>query len=658
MWETPVFTPPADADTTAAVLGAIAALTLGVLLFLAPSLERTTLRELRPVAAAVLILVGALATGIPILVVGTAVAVAAVALVCLTRAAVRWGWATVAGIAALTAFLAGLASPWLWAIGVAVALAVPLIARATTHPAAEAAVVLALAPVVVGAAAALIAPSAIAVALGVDVDVRAGLALVQWVALAALAAAVLLRMDAASRSAVAISSYALILLSFMAFVAEPAGVATVSATIGEPALSIVRTGGILILLVLVALQRTRIGALPSLPAALLAAPVAATLGLGILDTAGVTDPGWITVTTTAVAAVVVWSGALLAGRREGTYSVEGEASSTADAISGNLPAALRTAGDIGGAASVLVVASIVPVDFRWSVLALAGLALAGTSVTRHWAGPIAAAMDGVWHTTATGAPLARAPRRLLVWPAYAAAALALWSWLYDSGSYEIEAFALPPAVGLVLLAAALVWLRRPVEATIAVTLGFGLGLVLPAIAGTSGSAVRGVVVAIVAAGVALVLAWTPARRVRMPALAGALVALTALTIVGGGPSPVGSAGAGVAPPAGGRRLRICLRVPPRSPTAAGHPRACRLRAGRRVARAPLRSARPADRARRGSAVGLPVARRTARRDDRLRDPRCTPPCGRAPRRRPARRRHPMDRVRSCRRDRGRGVASG
>ena len=86
-------------------------------------------------------------------------------------------------------------------------------------------------------------------------------------------------------------------------------------------------------------------------------------------------------------------------------------------------------------------------------------------------------------------------------------------------------------MGLIVFAATLVWLRRGVEATVAVALGLGLGLVAPAVYGWWGPGVRGTVVAIVASALPILLAWTPVRRVRMPAIAGAVVALLALSIV-------------------------------------------------------------------------------------------------------------------------------
>ncbi len=204
----------------------------------------------------------------------------------------------------------------------------------------------------------------------------------------------------------------------------------------------------------------------------------------------------------------------------------------------------RRLADLGALATTIAVVWSVTMDVRWAVLLIVALGFAGAAVTRGWAGAQTGVPSGIPQTRAAGVLLAAAPRRLLAWPALAAGTLALWSWLDRSGSsYEIEAFALPPAVSLIVFAAALVWLRRRAEATIAVIAGFTLALVLPAIvavvapwlplglAAEPDSPVRGTVVAIVAGVLAVALAWTPLRRVGMPALAGAVVALVALAIV-------------------------------------------------------------------------------------------------------------------------------
>ncbi|WP_344058579.1 SCO7613 C-terminal domain-containing membrane protein [Microbacterium pumilum] len=545
MWRTPVFTAPIASDTTAAMLGALAAIIVSTLLFFAPALARPVLRDVRPIVGAILVLVGVMGTGIPILIVATAVALAAIALARLAlpaRSLAPMGWGVVAGLAALTAFIAGLAAPWLWGIGVVVAIAVPITARALIRPKAEGAVLLALAPVAVAAVAAFIAPAAIGAAFDVEVDTRAAFKLLQWVAAGALVCAVALRLDSPSRAALAISSYGLLGISLLAFLSEPAGAGTASASIGEPLLAIVRAAALLVLLVVVALVRTRIDPLTSLGAAVLLAPAAACAVVGVLETLRVTDEGPTALFVAGAAVAVVWLGALVPRRMYGV--AEGAAASTdaapsaepATSQAGPAPYATlaRRCADVGALATLVAAGSVVPSDVDWAMLLTIAVGLAGASITRGWAAPATSRAVGVPETRAVGLPLTRAPRRLLAWPAFAAATLALWVWLDGAGSYEIEAFAVPPAVGLLVFAVVLVWLRRGVEATIAVAASFTLGLVLPALASVavgSDSPVRGTAVATVAAALTALVAWTPARRVRVPAIAGAVVAIVGLGIV-------------------------------------------------------------------------------------------------------------------------------
>ena len=204
----------------------------------------------------------------------------------------------------------------------------------------------------------------------------------------------------------------------------------------------------------------------------------------------------------------------------------------------------RRLADLGALATTLAVAWSAPVDLRWAILLIVAVGLRrGVGHARLGGREGRGAERHPGDASRGESPLGIAPRRLLAWPAFAAATFALWSWLDGSGSYLIEAFVLPPAVGLAVFAAVLVWLRRRVEATIAVVASFTLGLVVPAVVTVIGpllqpgltgdpeSPVRGTVIAIVAGALAVVLAWTPVRRVRMPALAGATVAIVALAIV-------------------------------------------------------------------------------------------------------------------------------
>ncbi len=245
--------------------------------------------------------------------------VAAVAVVALARGARPGGWGAAAAIGALTAFLGGFAMPWLWAIGVLVAIAVPIIARAVVRPQAIGAVLLALAPVGVAAVSALIAPSALAPVFGVAVDARAGLVLLQWVALATLAGAAFLRLDAASGRALALSSYVLEVVGLFALLTLPTTAPSVSTVIGEPYAGIARSTLLLILLAAVALRRTRVDVGPGLGAAglgaaALLAPVTAAAAIAVLESFSVSDPRWSGLAAAGAAAVVVWLGALTPAR--------------------------------------------------------------------------------------------------------------------------------------------------------------------------------------------------------------------------------------------------------------------------------------------------------------------------------------------------------
>ncbi len=596
LWHTEVFTAPAIAfDPLADLYAAIAAVVTAVLLFFAPTLRRSGLRDALPVGAAVIAIVGVVGTGIPILIVGTGVVVAAVAIVALARGARRpGGWGAAAAIGALTAYLGGFAMPWLWAIGVLVAIAVPIIARAILKPQAIGAVLLALAPVVVAAVSALIAPSALAPVFGVVVDARAGLVLLQWVALATLAGAAFLRLDAASGRALAVSSYLLEIIGLFALLTVPSTAVSVSTVIGEPYAGIARSTLLLVLLGAVALRRTRVDVGPEigaagLGAAALLAPVTASAAIAVLESFSVSDPRWSGLAAAGAAAVVVWLGALTPARAyraapaidatepaaddaavqtpvvENTATDAAAVVSSAPAVPPAYEVLVRRASDLGALVTATFALVLVPADFRWAILAVAALGFAAASITRGWAGPVTEASGRVPERRATGVALAAAPRRLFAWPAFAAATLALWLWLDGSSStFEIEAYVLPPAVGLLLFAVALVWLRRQVEATIAVILSFVLGLVVPALVSLEDSVfrpwtdvpvpspVRGTVVAVVAAAITLALAWTPARRVRFPALMGAIVALVSIALV--------AVGRAVTEPAGTAWLLLLVGV--------------------------------------------------------------------------------------------------
>ncbi|MDY0908163.1 SCO7613 C-terminal domain-containing membrane protein [Microbacterium sp. CFBP9034] len=552
IWRTDVL--PTTGIESGSALSAIAAVIVAVLVFLAPTLRRPGLRDARPLVATVLVIAGALGTGIPLLIVCAAIAVAIGAVVALARGGSRIGWGVAAGLAASTAFVAGVASPWLWTVGVLIAIAVPIAARLVVRPAEAGAIVLAVAPVAIAAAAAVIAPAAIAAVTAASADAGAAPVLLQWVALVALACAVALRLDAPSRTAVALSSLVLLLSSFLGFVLGPfgsvAGV-TVSEVLGEPLLAIVRCAALVVLLVVIALRRTRIAPQPAVVAAALVAPFLGSAAAAVLDAFDVVDDV-TSLVIAGTAALVVWAGALLPARAFGTGDAPSgllpatagdphpapaleETTQTVERIAARptpYPVLARRALDIGALATAVAAVNLpVPSTLAWALVAVISVALAGASVGRSWAGPLSAGGTGLPEARFAGVPLRAAPRRLLAWPAFAAATAALWVGLINADGYELEAFVLPPAVGLLLFAAVLVWLRRRPEASVAIGLSFALGLVAPALDAVLGSAVRGTAAALAAAALTIVLAWSPLRRSRGPAVVGAATALVALGIV-------------------------------------------------------------------------------------------------------------------------------
>lgn len=518
-WQTDAVVSPHGDDLPTAVLAAVAAVMVAALLFAAPTLDRVPLVALRPGVAAVVVIAGAEGTAIPLVVVSVGVLVTAIAAVALARGRSRIGWSIAAGIGTAAAYLAGTATPWLWAVGVAVAVALPLVVRALTRPVPAAAVTLAVAPVGLAAISALIAPSAIGAVAGVTVDPAAYGSLLQWVAVAALACAVLVpRVDTASRNAVGAAAFVVTALSFLAYLLPSIADTGVSSAIGEPAAGVVRGVVLVALLAAVALRRTRVTT-PSWIGAALLAPVASGLAAATCDLVDADFPTTV-VTAVAASAAVVVVAALVPARGYGAAAP--------------YPGRARTAADLGALATVAVVGWAAPTTLAWAVLAFVAVGFGAASITRGWIGVHTAAAPGAKElpeSRAAGLPLAAAPRRLLVWPAFAVATLALWSWLGQRIDVEIEAFVLPPAAGLLIFSALLWWLRRRIESTIALVLSFVLGLIVPAVAGSVGDPLRGTVVGAVSAIAAIALAWTPLRRSGTTAVAGATTALVALGVV-------------------------------------------------------------------------------------------------------------------------------
>ncbi|WP_171013123.1 hypothetical protein [Microbacterium sp. 2FI] len=531
-WLTDAFATPAS-QPDGALLAAFAGIVIAALLFAAPTLGAPRLRHVRVIAAAVVVLTGVAVVAIPSVLVGAATLVAVAAAAALTRPSVRIGAAVAAGIAAATAFTAGTATPGLWLVGIAVAVGVPIVAQAIVRPTGTIAAALTVTSAAVATISAFLAPAAFGAATGTPPNPLVAFVLLQWIALVAVLCAVVVPSGLPTRRAAAWSGYVLFAASLLphaidGLLGRGAFDVVVGATApvaGEPALGIVRSAALLVLVALIALGRTRLDATASSGAALLVAPLAASLAFAVACTFGAEQHGARPLATTGAAVVVVWVAAL--------WSMRHPANPRLHAPDGDRRAlpGIRTFVDLGALAAVLALAWDATTEPGWAILLVIAAGFVGASITRGWAGPAAAHTVGVPSTRVDGVITAQAPRRLLVWPAFAGATAALWWGLAaspDAGSLLIEAYVIPPAAGLLVFAALLVWLRRHVESAVAVCLSFTLGLIVPVAVTWSTAPIRSVVIALVAAVLCLALTLTPALRARIPALAGATTALVAL----------------------------------------------------------------------------------------------------------------------------------
>lgn len=571
VWRTDAFALPAAAPE-APLLALISGAVIAGLLFAAPTLARPLPRRLVPTVATILLLVAGARTAVPAVLVGIAVAlvVLTVAVVAIVRGGHRRrggpavaepdpdtgiaargvpiGYLVAGGTAAVTAYVGGAAAPWLWLVGIASAMAYPIALRMVLRPTDVAAVAAAVAPVAVAALSTIFAPSALAAVTGLT---GAGgpviAALLQWVALAALIAAIALPVERASRTALATSAEVLVVFgligAFTTVTTPGSGVPAnpLLTAIGEPGLGIARGALLLTGLTIVAFGPTRIAGVPPILAAALTAPVAAATTYDVLSAVGLRDADWAPLALTAAAVVVPLVSAATALRhRAGAEAPPATAprvpADIAPAPPRPRPAVLRRlAADLGAALTVLVVVWPVTPLLVWAALALVALGFAAASISRGWVGAIAAdAADDRFATKRDGMPLPDAPRRLLAWPAVAAAIIAWWSWL-DAGtpgtSFTVESYVVPSAVVLVAFAVLLVRLRRRAEGSVALTGGLALGLWAPAVAGWTGEPLRGAVIALVAVAVCLALSFTPVRSIRPAAALGAAVAVVSVGLV-------------------------------------------------------------------------------------------------------------------------------
>ncbi|WP_442923422.1 SCO7613 C-terminal domain-containing membrane protein [Microbacterium sp. JZ31] len=523
----PFATPAFAASGDLPVWTCAAAAAITAILLLVPVSLHPIVRVARPPVTAVLLLLGALASGVPGAVVIAGVAIAAGSVVALARSgaprhAAPSGWLSAGVLGAVAAYAAGHAQPWLWILGAVVVIALPIALQAVLRPRGGALAAAAIAPVALAAIVTLSAPFALAALLDRSPGGDATrVVLIRWLAVAVLAAALFVRDRTIARRTRAASGVALAALGLgpLALALLGGGLAvlpeTTDALLGDGVVGAVLTGATVVLLALVALRhrgpegRVASGLLAPALASLALVCVAAATGLPLDASALPTGsamaelvPAGALVAVVATAALVVVPAAVLAMR-------------------GVVPGGLRGSAEIGAAVVALASVWWVPDPQRWLVCGFLAVAFGAASLSRGWRDPAPA--PGADPRPSAPRPLAW--RRLLIWPAVGAAVLAWWTWLSShvlEGTDELRL--IPTAVVFALLCVALVLLRRSREACVAIVLAFVFGLVQ--LAGEPGA--RGVVVMLVAAALAFALTWSPVRRVPGLAASGATTALAAI----------------------------------------------------------------------------------------------------------------------------------
>lgn len=546
-----------DALSTPPVAGAfaplIAAAMIVALTTLAPTLDAGRPRFVRDLGGTALLLAGAVHTGIPLIatLVSTTIAIASTLLALRERPAGRGSAVhriAPALLAAAVGYSCGIVSTWLWAVGVVVALVVLALLAASRRLDPQTRAVFAAVTVTVAALTAVIVPTAIATTIGTSSGiVAAGFALLQWVAVASLALDLTLRriapaapsiaraLGAAGLTVAAVSLVEALALALPGWtVAYGSGL--VADAVGEPVAGVVRA--VLLIAVLVALTAQRDSATaerdapttdagtdhdPSAPTRAPANPRRTAVGaiaagamltpaLGVLVlalTATLDMPRLTPIVALSAFALVPVAGAvrILAGRA--SHHV----------------ADVRLGADAAAVTALVLVAWTTPSAQRWLALALFAVALAAVSACRGWAAPRTLALPGVPTTHRDGVPTVAAPRRVGAWIAFGFAVAALWWALTDAAAPGIrpplEAYTLAPAVGLLVFAGALTWLRRHTESAIAVVLAITLGLGSGAAWPGEDEPARTIVSTVVAGAIVIASAWTPVRRTGAAAAAAA-----------------------------------------------------------------------------------------------------------------------------------------
>lgn len=565
-WRTPAVRPAPDAD---AWVPLIAAVLLNLTLAASTTLRRRELRGILPATATVLFIAGAAVTGIPLVMVAGGALTAAGGVLLARRDGSPVSWGAPVGVGAAAMYVAGAAHPALWTGAAALVIVLPLALSRAIRARGAAQAAFAVVSVLLAALSAVVAPQAIATVLsgrGGDAGgtLLAAIALLGWVAAITLAICLALAarrpssVEAATVRSLTLTGLLLATLSVLPLLLaavpllSPAAFSTgagaggafasgaVSVAIGEPAAGLARAIVLCAALALLALglpdrrrePQTADGvesvARPDgirIFAAALLGPALATAVNALGQLAGGTDATPIV----AVGALALLCGA--AALAEYRTSPSGRRAASA----------VRTGADSGAAFATLLTATQARADLAWLVLLLIAVGIGATSITRGWAAPRSDALPGVPTTRSAGASLLAAPRRVLVWPAFAVATAALWTALTDAARSALaggaavpalEAYTVPPAVGLVVLALVLTWLRRHAEATVAGALAGVVGLGAAALGIVPGevmptASARTVVALLIGAVVCAALPWTPARRVPGVSLAATTTGLAA-----------------------------------------------------------------------------------------------------------------------------------
>lgn len=552
IWRTdPLVTPPIDG----AFWPLLAALAIGAMAMLAPSLRAGRRPVARDVGIGALAIGGAVHTGIPL----------AVAIVCgivavggaLLALRARSGATTTsvsrtapALLGAGAGFLLTMTTATLWVAAVAVLVATLVVFAASARLTTPARAGFGVAAVVAGALAAIAAPAAIGALIAAASGATSGLAsgatsdtngaafaLLGVVAVAALCvAAIVVRgtdagvviaraLVAAGLTVAAVSLIPTVELA-LPIVAPAFEAGPVSEAIGGAVGAVVRTVllvtllGALVLRGLAPRHPDPLHARARVAAAALLAPAVGSL---VLAAAAVGDiRGTAPIIAAGAFALLTATAAALVLVRDRDVAVP-------------TTAHVRVALDLSAVTATLLVASAIPAGQLATFLALLSVAVAATSACRGWAAPRSAAIAGLVTARGAGAPTRLARRRLLAWPALAVAVLALWTAVTDAAGRDfrpaLEAYTLAPAVALLAFAAALTWLRRHREAAVALTAALIVGLGAGALWPSDAAPLRAIVSTLVAAGIATAAAWTTARRWGPMATAAAWTA-TAITAAG------------------------------------------------------------------------------------------------------------------------------